>query len=107
MKYKVMRMLCMFDLPVETGKERKAYRLFRKELIKEGFTMMQYSVYMRVCPNRDYASRVLARIEKISPSEGHVRVIMVTEKQYEDMRIIIGCKSNTEKKLGAERLIIL
>ena len=53
MKYKVMRMICMFDLPVETDKEKRIYRIFRKELIKEGFLMMQYSVYVRTCPNRD------------------------------------------------------
>ncbi len=102
-----MRMLCMFDLPVETGKERKAYRIFRKELIKEGFTMMQYSIYIRTCPNRDYANRLSNRIEKSVPNEGHIRLLQVTEKQYEDMKILIGCKSQTEKILGAERLIKL
>ena len=49
-----MRMLCMFDLPVELSDERKAYREFRKNLIKEGFIMMQYSVYVRTCPSREY-----------------------------------------------------
>lgn len=33
-KYKIMRMLCMFDLPVETEEQRRAYRIFRKELIE-------------------------------------------------------------------------
>ena len=47
MKYKVMRMICMFDLPVETEEEKKAYRCFRRDLIREGFAMMQYSVYIR------------------------------------------------------------
>ena len=52
-----MRMLCMFDLPVETEEERRAYRIFRKNLMQEGFVMMQYSVYVRVCPSREYANR--------------------------------------------------
>lgn len=56
MNYKIMRMLCMFDLPVETDEERRAYRIFRKNLIQEGFVMMQYSVYVRVCPSREYAN---------------------------------------------------
>ena len=51
MDYKIMRMLCMFDLPVETEEERRAYRIFRKNLMQEGFVMMQYSVYVRVCPS--------------------------------------------------------
>lgn len=53
-----MRMLCMFDLPVETDEERRSYRIFRKNLIQEGFVMMQYSVYVRVCPSREYANRL-------------------------------------------------
>lgn len=53
MEYKTMRMLCLFDLPVELPEERKAYREFRKNLIKEGFIMIQYSVYVRTCPSRE------------------------------------------------------
>ena len=59
MKYKVMRVICMFDLPVETEEEKRGYRGFRKSLIKEGFIMMQYSVYIRTCPNRDYNVNLL------------------------------------------------
>ena len=61
MKYKIMRMICMFDLPVETEVEKRAYRTFRKNLIKEGFVMMQYSVYVRICPNREFAKRLETR----------------------------------------------
>ena len=58
MDYKIMRMLCMFDLPVETEEERRAYRIFRKNLMQEGFVMMQYSVDARVCPSRDVCQSV-------------------------------------------------
>ena len=47
-KYNIMRMFCMFDLPVETEEQRRNYRIFRKELIQEGFVMIQYSIYVRV-----------------------------------------------------------
>lgn len=107
MKYKIMRMLCMFDLPVETDKEKKAYRAFRKDLLKEGFVMMQYSVYVRTCPNRDYCHRLEKRIKKFAPDKGNIRLITVTEKQYEDMILIVGSRSETEKKIGAERMIII
>lgn len=107
MKYKIMRMLCMFDLPVETDEEKRAYRTFRKELIREGFVMIQYSIYVRTCPNRDYAKRLEKRIQKIAPQKGNVRLLEVTEKQYEDMKLIVGSKSETEKILGTERMIIL
>lgn len=102
-----MRVICMFDLPTDTESEKAAYRNFRKKIIKEGFIMIQYSVYMRTCPSRDYAKRLNTRIESITPSSGHVRLIMITEKQYEDMKIIIGSKSNTEKVIGTQRLVIL
>lgn len=107
MKYKIMRMICMFDLPVETESEKRSYRVFRKNLIKEGFVMMQYSVYVRTCPSREYCTRLGKRIKKIVPSKGNVRLLVVTEKQYEDMKILVGSKQNQEDKIGTERLIVL
>ena len=102
-----MRMLCMFDLPVDTGEEKKAYRVFRKNLIKEGFTMMQYSVYVRTCPNRDFANRLEKRIQKMVPPSGNVRTLIITEKQYEDIKIMVGTKRAEEDRLGTERMIII
>ena len=107
MKYKIMRMICMFDLPVETEDEKRAYRMFRKNLIKEGFVMMQYSVYVRVCPNRDYANRLEKRIKKIVPLEGNVRLLCITEKQYEDMKLLVGSRSTAETAIGTERMIVI
>lgn len=107
MKYKIMRLLCMFDLPVETDVERRAYRAFRKNLIQEGFVMIQYSVYVRVCPSREYAKRLETRIKKFTPLEGNVRLLAVTEKQYEDMKLLVGSRSTAETAIGTERLIII
>ncbi len=103
----MMRMFCMFDLPTSTVSERKRYSTFRKSLLKEGFTMVQYSVYMRTCPNRSFITRLEKRIEKITPANGHVRVFCITEKQYEDMKVLVGSKSSTEKNIGTSRLTIL
>lgn len=107
MKYKIMRVLCMFDLPVETDEEKRAYRIFRKNLIKEGFIMIQYSVYVRVCPNRDYARRLETRIQKLVPLEGNVRLLCVTEKQYADMKLVVGSRTTAETAIGTERLIVI
>ena len=107
MKYKVMRMICMFDLPVETEEEKRAYRCFRRDLIREGFAMMQYSVYKRTCPSRDYCKRLEKRVQKIAPKKGNIRLLTVTEKQYEDMRLIIGSKKEMRKNVGTERMLIL
>ena len=97
----------MFDLPVETAEEKRIYRIFRKDLLKEGFTMMQYSVYVRTCPSREYANRLEKRIHKFAPEKGNIRLLVVTEKQYTDMKLIVGSKSETEKRIGTERMIII
>lgn len=107
MKYKVMRLICMFDLPVDTGDEKRAYRIFRKNLIKEGFVMMQYSVYIRTCPNRDFAERIEKKLKKYTPATGNVRTLMVTEKQYEDMKLFVGTKRAAEQMLDLERIIYI
>ena len=102
-----MRMICMFDLPIETEREKRIYRIFRKNLLKEGFVMMQYSVYIRTCPNRDYCKRLEKRIQKMAPEKGNVRLLMITEKQYLDMKLIVGSRNETEKIIGVERMIVL
>lgn len=53
MRYRVMRLMIMFDLPVLTSENRRNYRKFRKALINEGFLMMQYSIYVRVCSTKN------------------------------------------------------
>ena len=104
MKYKVMRMICMFDLPVETSEEQRIYRTFRKNLIKEGFIMMQYSVYIRTCPNRGYCTRLENRMQKFMPEKGNVRIIVITEKQYENMKFLVGKPEAKSKKIDCNQL---
>lgn len=107
MKYKIMKIICMFDLPTDTEDGKRNYRLFRKNLIKEGFIMIQYSVYVRTCPNRDYVKALVKRVSGFSPNEGNIRMITVTEKQYDDMKVLVGDRTLTETKIGNERLIII
>ncbi len=107
MSYNIMKLMCMFDLPVETEKEKRAYREFRKQLIKNGFVMMQYSVYIRTCPSREYTQRLENKIKKVVPSNGNIRLITITEKQYNDMKILVGSKSLKEAAIGSERMIVI
>ncbi|HAL02662.1 MAG TPA: CRISPR-associated endonuclease Cas2 [Lachnospiraceae bacterium] len=102
-----MKMLCMFDLPVDTSEQQRAYRRFRKDIISEGFIMIQYSIYVRTCPNRQYASLMEKRLQKYMPAEGNVRLLTVTEKQYEDMKLMVGSKRTSETALGIERMIVI
>lgn len=97
----------MFDLPVDTTEQQRAYRKFRKDIISEGFIMIQYSVYVRTCPNRQFANQLEKRLQKILPQEGNVRLLTVTEKQYDDMKILVGSRKATEEALNIERMIII
>ena len=107
MNYRIMKILCMFDLPTETEKDKRAYRIFRKNLIKEGFRMVQYSIYAKTCVSRESAAGVVGRIRKYVPDQGNIRLLTVTEKQYEDMILLVGSKKVNEEKVGSKRLIIL
>lgn len=88
--YRCMWVVAMFDLPTDTKKARKDYTEFRKQLLRNGFTMMQYSVYARHCASEEQAEVHLGRIEKFLPPDGEVRVLTITDKQFERMRIFWG-----------------
>ena len=80
--YRFMWIFTMFDLPVDTKQARREYTLFRKALLKDGFTMLQYSVYVRHCASEENAAVHLKRIQLCVPPDGEVRVITVTDKQF-------------------------
>ena len=101
-----MRLLIMFDLPVETSKQRKAYRQFRKRLINEGFTMIQYSVYVRVCVSRQSAGFIEKRVSQFLPEEGIIQSLMLTEKQYNDMHFLLG-KAKKDVRNYSGRTVVL
>lgn len=85
-----MWLVAMFDLPVDTKKARKDYALFRKVLLKDGFTRMQFSVYIRHCASEENAVVHTARVERSLPPDGEVRVLAITDKQFERMRVFWG-----------------
>lgn len=97
----------MFDLPVKTKKEKQVYTNFRKMLIKRGFYSLQYSVYSKIYANRDAAQTEKEIIKKNVPEKGNIRIMIITEKQYANIDIIIGGKSNQEKVITKEVLLIL
>ena len=85
-----MWLVAMFDLPVDTKKARKDYALFRKVLLEDGFTRMQFSVYVRHCASEENAVVHTARVERSLPPDGEVRVLAITDKQFERMRVFWG-----------------
>lgn len=94
--YRFMRVMVIFDLPVVTKKERKVATGFRKFLLDDGFEMLQYSVYTRLCPDRDNANTHLDRIKKMAPNSGSIRMLMLTEHQFSNMYVVAGEKTAQE-----------
>ncbi len=80
--YHIMWLFVFFDLPVITKKERKMATLFRKNLMKDGFVMLQYSVYIRHCASYESQQVHIKRIKSFVPETGMVSVLSVTDKQY-------------------------
>lgn len=101
-----MRIIVFFDLPTLTSTDKKNYRQFRKFLIKNGFYMMQESVYCRMAHNQSVEANVKAAIRKNKPPEGLVQVLSVTEKQFQKMEFVTGNKKSDVIDTD-ERLIIL
>lgn len=93
--YRIMWVLVFFDLPTDEASDRKVYAQFRKSLLKDGFTMFQFSIYLRHCPSRENAEVHIKRVKKILPERGHIGIMCVTDKQFGDMEIYYGKKPTT------------
>jgi CRISPR-associated protein Cas2 len=92
-----MWLFSMFDLPVTTEEKKRNYSRFRNMLLAEGFTMLQYSVYAKFCASRENAEKYLKYIQAVLPPEGEVRLIMITDKQFEQMAVFFGrCSKKAE-----------
>lgn len=87
-----MWVIAMFDLPTDTPKARKAYTVFRKNLILDGFTMMQYSVYSRHCASIENAEAHMTRMGALVPAAGEVRFMSITDRQFGRIRVFTGKK---------------
>lgn len=93
-----MWLMVFFDLPVKTKQQRKLASRFRKDLLKDGYMMLQLSVYARLCRGEDRVDKHLQRLKLSTPSKGHVRVMKVTDRQYGRMLLLSGKRTENEKK---------
>lgn len=98
--------MVMFDLPVNKKKLRREYGKFRRFLLNDGYNMMQYSIYSRICNGLDNVDKHMKRLEVNVPKKGCIRTMIVTEKQYESMNVLIGDYTRQEKKVKAGQLTI-
>ena len=103
---KFMRILVFFDLPVKTKKERREAARFRNFLLTDGYHMIQYSVYARVCNGVDAVEKHRARIKNNLPDNGSVRLLVITEKQYESIDILLGRLCEEDQTFQCEQLSI-
>ena len=98
-----MWVLVFFDLPTETKKERKAQAKFRKDLMNDGFTMFQFSIYMRHCASRENADVHIKRIKNFLPEKGYVGILAITDKQFGTMELFY-CKKEKEVSAPFQQL---
>ena len=96
-EYRVMWVFVFFDLPTETKKERKNYAIFRKKLLNDGFTMFQFSIYLRHCASRENAQVNINRVKNMLPPNGHIGILCVTDKQFGKMELFISRKKEEVK----------
>lgn len=106
MSYRYMRLIVMFDLPKLIVEDMRSYRDFRKFLIKNGFMMMQESVYSKIALNQSMANLITNRVRENKPPKGLVQMFTITEKQFSRMEILVGDISE-EYITYDRRLIIL
>lgn len=102
-EYRIMWVLVFFDLPTETKRERKFYAEFRKKLLQDGFTMFQFSIYVRHCPSRENAEVHIRRVKLSLTPLGKVGILCITDKQFGMMEIFYQAKE-TKSQVPPQQL---
>ena len=95
----------MFDLPVETTENRRDYTRFRKALLKDGFMMLQFSVYARFIPSEEAAEAHRRTIKSCIPSLGQVRLMAITDHQFAKMEVFFGKKPRAPEDIPEQILL--
>jgi CRISPR-associated protein Cas2 len=104
-KYRMAWVLVFFDLPVLTPEQRREAAGFRKDLIKEGFMMVQYSVYARPCQSADRVDSQLRRIKALLPAQGEVRALTLTDAQWGRMAVFHSGKKKAAEDMPEQLLL--
>ena len=101
-QYRVMWILVFFDLPTETKKDRKRYADFRKRLQGDGFTMFQFSIYIRHCASTENMDVHLRRVRAIIPDKGKIGILTITDKQFGNIQLFYGKEPEPPKTPGVQ-----
>lgn len=92
-EYTVMWILVFFDLPTDSAKAKRDYMQFRKNLLRDGFIMFQFSIYVRHCASKENMEVHLKRVHSIVPDVGSVGILTITDKQFANIQILQGKKA--------------
>ena len=92
----------IFDLPTDTKKERKAATVFRQNLIKDSFTMFQFSIYIRHCGSKENMGVHIKRVSSFIPTYGKVVIMVITDKKFEEIKLFYGQKPQRPNAPGAQ-----
>jgi CRISPR-associated protein Cas2 len=101
-----MRMMVLFDLSTVTKTDKRAYTLFRRFLLNDGYDMIQFSIYGRILNGNDAEEKHMKRLVANLPPEGSIRVLTVTEKQYASMKLLVGLPLFQEKQVNASQIVL-
>ena len=101
-EYRVMWILVFFDLPTETKRDRKEYAKFRKRLVGDGFTMFQFSIYVRHCASSENAEVHIKRVKSFMPPFGKIGILNITDKQFGNIQIFANCKPELATSPGQQ-----
>ncbi len=93
-QYRTMWVIVFFDLPTTTKKDQKAAAAFRKTLLQYGFSLFQFSIYIRFCQSKESADSQIKRLKYSLPSKGKVGILNVTDKQFGCMELFVGKASS-------------
>lgn len=101
-----MWLMVFFDLPVGTKAERRYATRFRNFLKDDGYLMLQWSVYARICRAEDAIEKHITRVKKSLPAKGNVRTLQITDKQYGRMKLLVG-ESTKSERVAPQQLVLL
>lgn len=102
-----MRVIVFFDLPTDTASGRKEYRIFRRHLLKEGYLMLQESVYAKLVVNDAYANAAIKRLHAHRPPVGLVQALKVTERQFASIAFISGERKEFEEVDTLQEFVVI
>ncbi len=101
-EYRVMWVMVFFDLPTNTNKEKRAYMTFRKNLMKDGFTMFQFSIYVRHCASKENADVHVKRVKSFMPNSGNICIMVITDKQFGEIELFSGTQPKEPNAPGQQ-----